>query len=264
MVANVLIAINHEEGNVNEEKIKKVIENNLLKTENDYAAIGRVVFVGTKKEAEAYLLKGMFDVFMCTEILEGENIAGGTIRLFKEQFPNVNVFLLVETKKKGQKKLQNLYEKGYYDAIYFGDLANNPLLVFQKIAFPTTKEDARIYYGLPKEVDEEQEVIPLPQKEEEDAPFFHPEENKEKEVEEILSGIFDNKEPSWEKQDSQYPPQIYLDIDSLGGSTTVSFEGSIAEIITDEVMIINCPARGLLLNKRALKGRTIDIVIRGL
>lgn len=65
-----------------------------------------------------------------------------------------------------------------------------------------------------------------------------------------------------EEYSGSYSPRVYLDLDSLHATATYSFEGTIGEIISDDVLIIRCPGGGLFRNKDSLKGRRIDVVIK--
>lgn len=159
MVANVLIALNRSDTlpEAVVEKISKVYRFKLLHNNRPDIGIGRVDFVYTEKEIEANLLSNRYDVLLVTETIEGNiNIGAGTLRKWKETYPDVRIFLLVEKEKKGAGKLTSLYVKGYYNALYWQEIAENENEFFDTILNGRSQEHAFDYYGLTQDqVDKE-------------------------------------------------------------------------------------------------------------
>lgn len=173
MVANVLIALNRSDTlpEAVVEKISKVYRFKLLHNNRTDIGIGRVDFVYTEKEIEANLLSNRYDVLLVTETIEGNiNIGAGTLRKWKENYPDVRIFLLVEKEKKGAGKLTSLYVKGYYDALYWQEIAENEDEFFETLLNGRSKEHAFEYYGLTQEqVDKEFDKLTKKKKLEEEA-----------------------------------------------------------------------------------------------
>ena len=299
MVANVLIAIAEQDFNTSTEaslRYQRIVENvkrtykeKLLKNGREDIAVGRVDFVSTRSEAETYLSKGMYDIFLSTDRLTGDkdNIGIGTIRQWKEKFPNVNTYLLIEPKRNkdtgrlmNSGKLANLYLEGYYVALFVNEISANEEEFFSVLVNGRTKEEAYRYYELDDEIvgkiletkikkpaAEIKKKEPVTEEWTKQNIFDSGTVPKEQETEVPedaidIDEIQTIKEPTYREE--SYTPSLYLDLDTLNAKATYSFDGIIGEIITDEVMIINCPGGGLIRNKNCLKGREIEIIFKDL
>ena len=151
LVANVLICLNCGNGAPPEvaEKIRKVYEFKLRNNARVDFGCGNIKTVFTKKDINISLHEGKFDVLFVQETIEGDQGVGyGTLKDWSRDYPNVRVFLLLDKKKKGQMKLYNLWSKGYYQAIYFQEIAECEDAFFDTIVNGRTKEEAFSYYGI--------------------------------------------------------------------------------------------------------------------
>ena len=148
LVANVLICLNCGNGAPPEvaEKIRKVYEFKLRNNARDDFGCGNIKTVFT---INISLHEGKFDVLFVQETIEGgQGVGYGTLKDWSRDYPNVRVFLLLDKKKKGQMKLYNLWSKGYYQAIYFQEIAECEDAFFDTIVNGRTKEEAFSYYGI--------------------------------------------------------------------------------------------------------------------
>ena len=171
MIANVLIGIAEQNTNLPPEaaaryqktieNVKKTYEEKLMHNGRSDLAIGRVDFVSTRAEVDTYLSKGLYDVFLCTDRLSGdkEGIGIGTIRQWKEKYPNVHTYLLLEPKRDKESKklfntgkLANLYLEGYYVALFVNEILSNEEEFFHVLMEGRTKEEAYRYYELNDEI----------------------------------------------------------------------------------------------------------------
>lgn len=120
--------------------------------------IGTFDLLKNKQMITSTIASNMYDVVICMETLNG-GLGTGTLREWKRLNSRIKIILVISKKKKmGGKKLESLYQMGYYDAVYHEEISGS--LLKSIIDCPRTKEQAFVYYGLSGTVDEPM-VAPL-------------------------------------------------------------------------------------------------------
>ena len=116
---------------------------------------GKIDVVGTKQQIEDKLDAESYDVLIVKEQLGEDKISSGSIKGWSQRYPNLKVFLCVDNDKKGGEKLLKLLSNPpyYYNALYNNDLTGENIV--KLISSPRSKEEAILYYGLEKRMEEE-------------------------------------------------------------------------------------------------------------
>ena len=93
-----------------------------------------------------------FDVVVCKEDLSVEGVSKpigqGTIRSWESSNPNIRIILIVDDAKRSGRKLESLYDYGFYNCFYIMDLDNNFNELAKLITRGRTQEEAYDYYGM--------------------------------------------------------------------------------------------------------------------
>ena len=93
-----------------------------------------------------------FDVVVCKEDFSVEGVSKpigqGTIRSWESSNPNIRIILIVDDAKRSGRKLESLYEYGFYNCFYIMDLDNNFNELAKLITHGRTQEEAYDYYGM--------------------------------------------------------------------------------------------------------------------
>ena len=243
--------------------------------------IGRVDFVYSREEIEDTLLSFPYDIFLCTDRLNGEGIGIGTIRSLKERFFNLSVFLLIEPIRKGDGKLANLYLEGYYNALYANEAAGNAEGFLNVLKNGRTKEEAYEYYGLsdslldrmmegkgkikahssdnPERMEEKEVLNSLSVKEKEKESVILQQEEPKR----IPNDLKEQKEPEpYEEKASYYPVQSIPDLNGISATHALIASGVIAEIISDDVLLIRLDGGGFFQKRERLKEYPVNIIIK--
>ncbi len=105
-----------------------------------------IEFVVSKEQIENALKKGAYDVLICFEKLQRISIGQGTVKVWMKEYPGLRIILIINNTRKSTGKMKGLFDRGYYDALYFKDF--NPVELIRTVCQPRTKEEAWSYYGL--------------------------------------------------------------------------------------------------------------------
>jgi len=142
-VINILMAI---EAGEDTKRKNEVIAAALRKLKD--VRVNKVDVCLERDEIQRKIEERIYDVFICTEILRGETLGGGSIKRWKTVHPHLQVILLVDPNKRSAKKLARLFsEHEYYDALY-QDSSVTIQSFHDLIVHPRTREEAFEYYGL--------------------------------------------------------------------------------------------------------------------
>lgn len=150
-VINILLAI---DAGQNTAKINELLSKELRKFKD--VRVNKIDLSLDKQDIQRKIAERIYDVFICTEVIRGDMVGGGSIKKFMEIHPHLQVILLVDPKKKSAKKLAKLFDdNSYYDALY-QDNTFTVEAVHKLIVHPRTREEAFEYYGLREYVDQMQ------------------------------------------------------------------------------------------------------------
>lgn len=146
-----------------------------------YCQVGHFDFAFTKDSLVEKMKSNVYDVVLCNEELGADKIGIGSLRSWKEEFPNIRVILLVGNARKGNIKLIQLIQKlEYTDVLYMGDM--NGKSICDLLENPRSVKDAVYYYG----IENSEDIISMGILEGEEAPQKEVvEETKEELVEEV-------------------------------------------------------------------------------
>lgn len=123
--------------------------------------VSRLETVPTKREVEALLDSGDFNLLIVREELRDERISNGSLKSWSQKYPDLPVILYVHNDKKGGEKLKRLLNTApfYYNVLYENDLTGSN--VMKLLENPRTKEEAICYYGLEQKMEQEEENLSL-------------------------------------------------------------------------------------------------------
>lgn len=113
----------------------------------DQIEVGKVDIVHVKDQIAGRIAGGKYDVLICKETIGEESVGGGSIDAWKEINPHLRILLVIGDNKFGGKKLYQLYNKGYFDAIFVKDFSN-PTVFADIVSNGRTAEQAFSYYGV--------------------------------------------------------------------------------------------------------------------
>lgn len=110
--------------------------------------VSKVQATTRKADLDDTVAKGTYDVLICSEGLKDENIGAGSIKKWRAANSYLRIILVMDNQKRGANKAQNLYDAGYYDAVFASDLTADKGLLVRLIDNSRTAEEAYAYYGL--------------------------------------------------------------------------------------------------------------------
>ena len=145
-IMNFLFAVKDRMG---DERLLQNLKNKLVAEINrqEFYEVGYFDFVFTKEALVEKMKSNAYDMVLCSEELGGEPVGVGSLRSWKEEFPNIRVILLFGNARKGNPKLIRLIQKlEYTDALYMEDM--NGKGICGLLENPRSLIDAVYYYGV--------------------------------------------------------------------------------------------------------------------
>lgn len=175
--------------------------------------VSRVETVPTKREVEALLDSGDFNLLIVREELRDERISNGSLKFWSQKYPDLPVILYVHNDKKGGEKLKRLLNTApfYYNVLYENDLTGSN--VMKLLENPRTKEEAICYYGLEQKMEQEEENLSLEAAREENLQVEEPE--KMEALTEIENTARNDENPSEEDSLLEDLEEVISDFDVL-------------------------------------------------
>lgn len=124
--------------------------------ERDELSIGDIGFAHTIEDVNRGVESNRYDVLLALDFLGNDvHIGKGSISNWKKTNPFIKIVLIIPSKKRGQRKLESLYnDLNYYDCLYdteFSDAATHSVKVqplIDLIVKGRSRDEAYFYYGL--------------------------------------------------------------------------------------------------------------------
>lgn len=158
MVANVLIGFNKV--GIPDKKLERVVkyyEQEFRLT--DKLQVGKVDFVYDATSLYTSLLSGQYDILVVTEQMsknggtEIEHFGKGSMKAWKRDYcENINIVMLVDASKRGERKLADFYINKIYNACFPDEISRNTDKFFDVVVNGRTQAEAFEYYGLTDEL----------------------------------------------------------------------------------------------------------------
>ncbi|MCM1236920.1 MAG: hypothetical protein NC489_43145 [Ruminococcus flavefaciens] len=146
MGRNFLVAFDGVVGSERYEKFTEAFRHAMASVGQEGFYAEQIDFVVSKGQVDESLKTKEYQVFICFEKLQNTSIGQGTVRVWMQEYPDLKIILAVDTSRKSSGKMKGLFDRGYYDAVYFEDF--KPIELMQIVLQSRTREEAWEYYGL--------------------------------------------------------------------------------------------------------------------
>lgn len=146
-----LVAFDSVMGSEKYDNFTKAFRHAISSTKQDGFYVEQIDYAVSKEQVDEYLNREKYDVLVCFEKLQNTSVGQGTVRVWMKDYPALKIILVVDNSRKSTGKMKGLYDRGYYDALYFQDF--NPKELIQIVQHSRTKEKAWECYGLDNYID---------------------------------------------------------------------------------------------------------------